>query len=459
MRHPRRYPGRKAAALAVLVVAAACTDRSNPATPTPPGGNGPGGPTTPGSPIPIAALDCTANVPQKTVSCGPATSANDKVRGLIVGSQNVYVKLTSTNANYDAGTQAFTFDVTVRNLIPQALGTTDGVTLDPGGVKVFFYTGPTVTGGTGSISVVGDGVGTFLASGEPYYQYNAVLQQFQVSAAKTWQLNMPSTVTSFNFLLYVAAPVKYENGYIDVQANPNIREGTLRTLTAVVRSPVGNIDSAATAYSWTVSPADALLANYVGPDVQPQVVVHGYRFGAPAMNVTANRVNYQGATVPVTGSIALNVQPIRRTWTGATSNVWETGSNWLPDSIAPVPQDTALVPDTTSATNFPNLTANEAVAGLEVLDLTPAGVVPTVNLGAFNLTASGDVLTTNSASVTNTTGVLELSGIGRTVAGTVPFLRVTGTYSLIGNLTVRAPLRVDLGRLTNTSFRIQAQSF
>ena len=26
-------------------------------------------------------------------------------------------------------------------------------------------------------------------------------------------------------------------------------------------------------------------------------------------------------------------------------------------------------------------------------------------------------------------------------------------------LTVRAPLRVELGRLTNTSFRIQAQSF
>jgi hypothetical protein len=69
------------------------------------------------------------------------------------------------------------------------------------------------------------------------------------------------------------------------------------------------------------------------------------------------------------------------------------------------------------------------------------------------------VLTTNSASITNTVGVLELSGIGRTVAGTVPFLRVTGTYSLIGNLMVRAPLRVDLGRLTNTSFRIQAQSF
>jgi len=393
------------------------------------------------------------------VSCGPAATASDKVRGLIVGNQNVYVTVTSSNASYNAGTQAFTFDVTVRNRIPQALGTTDGTTLDPAGVRVFFYQDPVVTEGTGTVTVVPDGVGTFLAANEPYYQYSQVLQQFQLSSPRTWQLNMPPTVTRFDFKLYVAAPVKYENGYIDIEANPNIREGTLRTLTAVVRSPVGNRDSTVTSFTWTVSAPDALLASYTPVTTDSQVVVHGYRFGAPVMNVTANRVNYSGATVPVTGSITLNVQPIRRTWIGGTDNVWETGSNWLPDSIAPVPQDTALIPDTTSATNFPNLTANESVAGVEVLDLTPAGVVPTVNLGAFNLNASGDVLTTNSASITNTVGVLELSGIGRTVAGTVPFLRVTGTYSLIGNLTVRAPLRVDLGRLTNTSFRIQAQSF
>jgi len=379
------------------------------------------------------------------VSCGPAATASDKVRGLIVGNQNVYVTVTSSNASYNAGTQAFTFDVTVRNRIPQALGTADGTTLDPAGVRVFFYQDPVVTEGTGTVTVVPDGVGTFLAANEPYYQYSQVLQQFQLSSPRTWQLNMPPTVTRFDFKLYVAAPVKYENGYIDIEANPNIREGTLRTLTAVVRSPVGNRDSTVTSFTWTVSAPDALLASYTPVTTDSQVVVHGYRFGAPVMNVTANRVNYSGATVPVTGSITLNVQPIRRTWIGGTDNVWETGSNWLPDSIAPVPQDTALIPDTTSATNFPNLTANESVAGVEVLDLTPAGVVPTV--------------TTNSASITNTVGVLELSGIGRTVAGTVPFLRVTGTYSLIGNLTVRAPLRVDLGRLTNTSFRIQAQSF
>jgi hypothetical protein len=132
-------------------------------------------------------------------------------------------------------------------------------------------------------------------------------------------------------------------------------------------------------------------------------------------------------------------------------------ASWRPDSVKPEPQDTVVVPDTVAI--FPVLNQNESVGGVEVLDITPGGTVPTISLQAFNYTASGDVEITNSASITNTSGSLILSGIARTVRGTVPFLRVTGTYSLTGNLTVRAPLRVELGRLTNTGFRIQVQSF
>ena len=69
---------------------------------------------------------------------------------LIIGGQNVNVKLTSSNVAYNSGTGRFTFDVTVQNLIPQPLGTTDGTTLAPGGVSVFFTSGPTVTDGTDS---------------------------------------------------------------------------------------------------------------------------------------------------------------------------------------------------------------------------------------------------------------------------------------------------------------------
>ena len=159
------------------------------------------------------------------------------------------------------------------------------------------------------------------------------------------------------------------------------------------------------------------------------------------------------------GKVVMNVAPIRRVWTGAAGVTnWENGANWLPDSIVPQPTDTAVVPDTTAAI-FPMLNQNEAVGGVEVLDLTPGGVIPTIELGAFNLEASGSVMTTNSSSITNTVGRLFLTGIAQQVEGTLPAVSVTGTYSLSGNINTRASLRVIGGRLRNQSFRIRTVSY
>jgi hypothetical protein len=105
------------------------------------------------------------------------------------------------------------------------------------------------------------------------------------------------------------------------------------------------------------------------------------------------------------------------------------------------------------------LNQNESVGGVEVLDITPGGTVPTISLGAFNLDASGSVVTTNSASIDNTAGRLILTGIAQTVEGRLPFVTVTGTYSLSGNVLSRASLRVQGGRLRSTSFRIRTESY
>jgi hypothetical protein len=99
------------------------------------------------------------------------------------------------------------------------------------------------------------------------------------------------------------------------------------------------------------------------------------------------------------------------------------------------------------------------VGGVEVMDFTPGGTIPTISLGAFNLEASGSVITTNSGSIDNTAGRLFLTGIAQTVEGRLPTITVTGTYSLSGNVTSRASLRVQGGRLRNTSFRIRTESF
>jgi hypothetical protein len=401
----------------------------------------------------VAALSCHASVVERSVTCdapvGSSTRpSNPEVQpgpaNIIIGGQHVFVEVTTTNVNYDGGTGAFTFDTKIRNLIPQPLGTADTTGAeapDPDGIRIFFAAGPNATSGSGIITVSGDGTATFTAAGQPYYQYSTVLDQFEVSSAKTWQLNMPPTVLNFDFILLVSAAVPRPDGYIDLDVS-TLRPPVDRQMSFFVRNANGTIVGSPGTINWSVSDTTRATIDANG-------LVNPLRAG-PVTIIATNGLRV--------GSLTVDVKAIRRIWTGSTDNHYENGANWYPDGIKPVAADTAVVPDTVTTSFFPNLFQNEDIAGVEVLDITPGGTVPFLQLNAFNLNASGDVLVTNSGSIQNTSGTLLVTGIGRTIAGVVPFLRVTGTYSLNGNVTARAPLRVDLGRLTNTAFRVQATS-
>jgi len=115
------------------------------------------------------------------------------------------VQLASDNVSYD-GSDVFQADVTVKNLVAQPMGTPDGTTVT--GLKVFFHSGPTVTGGTGSVTVSNaDGTGTFTGSAQPYFEYDEILHTNDVSAAKTWQWSVSPTVTTFDFSVYVSTDI------------------------------------------------------------------------------------------------------------------------------------------------------------------------------------------------------------------------------------------------------------
>jgi hypothetical protein len=218
------------------------------------------------------AYRCSANAQSGLVRCSdrpelpPGVSAD-----LIVGGG--YVTLTSSNVAYNSGTGHFTFDVTMRNNMGQPIGTTDGSTADANGIRAFFHQEPTVTAGTGTISVLADGYGTFTAANQPYYQYDTVLDSAEVSAAKTWTFVMPSTVQTFSFLVYVSAPVQYPDGWIAVTLNPSSVSagGSPSTATAVVRAAVGTVIttgtvswSSANTYNATVSPINGRTASVYG---------------------------------------------------------------------------------------------------------------------------------------------------------------------------------------------------
>lgn len=233
MSHPLlRVAGRHLLA-AALLSATACADRNPAALPD-----------DPRQPPPAAAvLACSADMRAGTVQCVPqGASTPSGVSALILGGQGTNVRLRSSGTSYD-GTSVFRTDVSVENLAAQALGTVDGVTPSPEGVRVFFESGPNVTGGTGTVSVANaDGQAAFTRAEQPYFRYAGILAPGDTTPAREWRFTVPSTVTSFSFTLYVAASVRVEGGWIELSpVGPSLVEGDTQRLAPVVRGVTGRV--------------------------------------------------------------------------------------------------------------------------------------------------------------------------------------------------------------------------
>lgn len=226
------------AGLLLLAVSAAC-DGGGPTAATP----------EPEPAVQVSRLDCTVTVAEGALSCRSAAPSLGDAKGLIVGGQGSYVFLQASNHTYDGGDQVFSIDVTVQNLLQQALGTTDGTTLDPAGVRVLFDVEPYVGGGDmgAEVSLLGEERGFLLRANQAYFQYDEVLQPNQTSGAKTWEFSMPPSVTSLRFIVYVMAPVPHPTGYIDLTpAADTLVEAATTALTATVRDAYGDVVPSAT---------------------------------------------------------------------------------------------------------------------------------------------------------------------------------------------------------------------
>lgn len=432
MKPPRAV---RAAAALLALSAAACTDRSP--TGVAPGEEPPGTPAGPATTV--AALTCQADVRAGTVACAPTPPETGDAGGLIVGNQGVYVQLTSSNLTYNPGTGAFTFDATLQNLIEQPLGTTDGIAVDPAGISIYFHEPVQVAEGTGSASVVPDGFAFFTAAAQPYYSYPYLLEQNDVSPARTWSFVVQPTVTRFIFSVLVSAPVRFPTGYITLDGKlPGAPYGALHpssphALTAVVKNAVGAVVPGTVTFA-TTDP-DCAQVNGSG-------TVTGIR--AATCSITATSGAYAGEMVfDVTGTT--------RTWTGSASADWSDGANW-DGGYAPAAVDSVLVP--TGVPNFPALTAAAMIGGVTVADGA------TLSLGSFDLAASADVATgyTVGSGILATTGAVELAGTGGTVLGRLPSTRVTGTYTLGGELRIVAPGRITRGELRNGGHLLRGAS-
>lgn len=170
----------------------------------------------------LARLNCSADVATGSVSCEPAAEGPATVPGgpsfdaRTVGGQGINVRMASSGAAYNAGTQVFSFNATVQNLTNLAMATSAGDARHNNGVRVFLISNPVGSGGTVTVANA-TGVSTFTNSDQSYFQYggnvggvdqgelgaDGILASGEVSSAKSWEFNMGGA-TSFTFQVYVS---------------------------------------------------------------------------------------------------------------------------------------------------------------------------------------------------------------------------------------------------------------
>ena len=156
----------------------------------------------------VAALDCVATPRTGAIDCtSPSPAGSSTEPSDVFGNQGSYVSLVSSNTTYVGTT--FGTDVTITNLMNEAIGTPDGTVLDPNGVQVFFTLEPVATVGSGQITIDNaDGRAFFTASNQPYYQYTQILHKNETSSVKRWLFTVPNSVTTFTFRVYISTYVQ-----------------------------------------------------------------------------------------------------------------------------------------------------------------------------------------------------------------------------------------------------------
>ena len=233
---------------ALILSAATLVACSEPTPPTE------GSPAVPTGHALLAELTCKADVAAQRISCAPAAPslARGASADLIIGGQNTYTKLTSTNV-VTTGTVSLTGDVTVQNLTAQPWATANGTAANANGVRVFVHTPPN----NGVTIANADGTGTFTASNQPYFQYagsalgaDGILSSGEVSSSKSWKFDL-NGASSFSFQVYVTTQLPDEGGVLLWTPSTVAQAGTPENVNAI----------------WGASASDIWIAGMDGANV------------------------------------------------------------------------------------------------------------------------------------------------------------------------------------------------
>ncbi|HTS89496.1 MAG TPA: hypothetical protein VMG41_13470 [Gemmatimonadales bacterium] len=261
---------------------------------------GPGAPgTAGGTETVLASVKCVAQVQAGTLTCdAPVKMRADGGGFITVGGQGIYVLLASSGTSYNSGTSVFQTNVTVQNLSAQPLGTTDGNFADGRGIRVFFYTLPAVTSGSGTVTVANaDSTVAVNLPSQPAFVYSGILAPGATSTSKNWQFTVPSTVTTFSFQVEISAEVPMSDGILRWQQSG---------------ASIRGLSCASTTYCLAVGDAGVIR------------VWNGTSWGFSASGTT-NGLNAVSA-VSSTSAIAVGSGGVALQWNGTTWKSLTTGT-------------------------------------------------------------------------------------------------------------------------------------
>jgi hypothetical protein len=149
-----------------------------------------------------AIITCNVIVSAPSVLCTSPQDPDVTVPGTR-GGLGMHARLARRAVQYDSTTGLLRVNMQVKNLLYQAMGSTDG---DTTGVKAFFYQNPTVTLGSGTVTVANyDGIAEFTALNQRYFEYPTKIYSMRTTAQKQWTFNVPTTVQRFRFRIYISA--------------------------------------------------------------------------------------------------------------------------------------------------------------------------------------------------------------------------------------------------------------